>query len=257
MTARKIFASLILLAFAGMHAWGSYHGYDSTISAIYAAGLLVAAGALLFEFHWARFFGLGIAATGVLGCGVMLLMYGHTEGFIWGQAVGFALLGALLFGKRMSERYEAKAGWGDGTIREHTLSWAVIFNFAMLPMLLKYLGNEGSWITDLVRVATAGTLALASIAVFLLLRRRTAGLLLLAACGVSSIFLAVGAAAGLEGLIAGAGKVDMLCGTAHWMRTMQITETAMVVAGVIPGALAALLATAAFARPMIRLMREG
>ncbi len=57
MTIRKILASLILLGFAAMHAWGSYKGYDPTISAIYAAGLIVGAVALLCNFSWARWRG--------------------------------------------------------------------------------------------------------------------------------------------------------------------------------------------------------
>ncbi len=257
MTARKIFASLILLGFAALHGWSSYNGYDSMISAIYAAGLGVGAAALLLNFHWARFFGLGIAATGVAGCAVMHL-FGHDGGwFMWTQTIGFVLLGLVLMGRRMSEKFEGQAGWGDGTLREHTLSWAVIFNFAMLPMLVKYLGNDGDWVTAVVRVVTAVTLTLATIAVFLLLRRRTAGLLLLGVSGVMSVFLAVSAAAGLQALMAVDLSGQWMCGTAYMIHSMHLTETAMVVAGVVPGALASLLAMVSFAGPMIRLMREG
>lgn len=257
MTTRKYLASIILLAFAAMHGWACYKGYTPIISGVFSAGLVAGAAALLLRFFWARLFALGVAITGTVGCGVLLVMYtGGDKLFFYAQGVGFILLGLLLMGAKMAEQYEGQAGWTNLTIREQLLSWAVVLNVAMLPMLVKYLGSDGGWVTDTTRAGTVVTLATAAVALFLLLRRRTAGLLLLGGAGVGAMILAAGALDGLRTLLqpVQAGG-ELLCGTAIMYQAMQATETAMVVAGVVPGALAALLCTLAFAGPMIRLMR--
>ena len=258
MTIRKYLATLILLAFAGMHGWGCAMGYAPIISGIFAAGLVAGAAGLLIRFFWARLFALGVAVTGTVGCGVLLAMdegFGN-DWFFFAQGAGFVALGLLLLGKRMAAHYEGEAGWTVDTFREALLTWSVVFNFAMLPMLVKYLGSDGSWVTDMTRAGTAATLATGAVALFLLLRRRTAGLLLLGAAGVGAMVLAAGAMDGLRMLLAPVDSSEMLCGTAYMYQQLQATETAMVVAGVIPGAMAAMICLFAFTGPMIRLMRS-
>jgi len=257
MTTRKYLAAIILLAFAAMHGWGCYMGYAPIISGIFAAGLVAGAAALLMRFFWARLFALGISITGAVGCGVLLTMDGWgNDWFFLAQAAGFMVLGLLLLGSKAAEHFEGQAGWTVGTVREFLLTWSVVLNFAMLPMLLKYLGSDGSWVTDMTRAGTAVTLATASVALFLLLRRRTAGLLLLGSAGVGAIILAAGALDGLRMLLQPVDRSELMCGTAIMYQQMQATETAMVVAGVVPGAAAAVICLAAFAGPMIRLMRS-
>ena len=258
MTTRKYLASIILLAFAAMHGWACYKGYTPIISGIFSAGLVAGAAALIMRFFWARLFALGVATTGTVGCGVLLTMQGGggNELFFYAQGAGFLLLGLSLVSREMAQQYEGQAGWTRETIREQLLTDAVVFNFAMLPMLIKYLGSDGEWVTDLTRAATAVTLATAGVALFLLLRRRTAGLLLLGAAGVGAMFLAVGALDGLRSLLQPMAESQLQCGTMYMHQAMQATETAMVVAGVVPGALAALICTLAFAGPMIRLIRS-
>ena len=256
MTTRKFLAAIILLAFAAMHGWGCYQGYAPIISGIFAAGLVAGAAALLMRFFWARLFALGISITGAVGCGVLITMDGWgNDWFFYAQAAGFIMLGLLLLGSKMADHYEGRVGWTVGTVREFLLTWSVVLNFAMLPMLLKYLASDGAWITDMTRAGTAITLSAAAVALFLLLRRRTAGLLLLGGAGVGAMILAAGALDGLRALLQPVDTSEMLCGTAVMYQQMQAAEAAMVVAGVVPGAAAAVICLLAFTGPMIRLMR--
>ena len=257
---RKTLASLALLGLAAIHIRGVAMGWGQAISVLYAGGMIAGAVALLRDCFWARLYVLGVLIWNLMGLvtlwGAMGTDLGEAldGGCLWVSLLPYLPV-ALLAGRRAARHYEGQRLWGVGPWRSLVLSWSVILNVAMVHGLVQYLVSWGDWIGAGLRALTAATLAGAVAARGLLLdppppRRRLFGL-----CGGAATVLAIAAAVGLHQLIL--SGVHPFCGDGYAQHFGLIFDTAVVLAGLVSGALAALAAVAAFGRPMVRYLRRS
>jgi len=269
MIIRRLLVTLILASFAALHAhaaWRWLDGWLAICSTVFAAGYLFATWALWRGYFWARWFVQGIAVVGALNCAALAWLWAAKEVFpataeIWAigiQGAAFVALFALLAGRRMVAHYDRRPSphnrWelDAGSVR--LLRAALVVNFAALPMLLMYLGSEGHWVTSATRWLTGAALIVLTAALVLLILQRTAGLLLLGLAGIGTVWIAIGAAAGIDAMLA--TSFDGMCGHAVGQHHLRLMNTAMVASAVFPGALAAVAAVVAFAAPMFRFLRR-
>jgi hypothetical protein len=269
MITRRLLISLILAGFAALHghaAWFWLGGWLALCSTVFAAGYLFAIWTLWRGYFWARWFVQGIAVVGALNCAALAWLWAAKEVYptteeVWAigiQGAAFVALFALLAGRRMAARYDRRPSphnrWDLDARPVRLLRGALVVNFAALPMLLMYVGSRGAWVTPATRWLTAAVLVLLAAALALLILQRTAGLLLLGLAGIGTVWIAIGAAAGIDALLA--TSLEGACGHAVGQHHLRLVNTAMVASAVIPGALAAVAAVVAFFAPMIRFLRR-
>ena len=216
--------------------------------------MLLGAVALLRRWFWARLYALGISAWGIGGLGSFIIGPGITLWEVWLPFLGFILLGVLLLGPRTARYFEGQDLWRVGVWRSWCLAWAVVLNVAMLHALVVYLLIDGEWIDPGTRALTVVITGTSALSLVLLLRRRTAGLLLLGLGGIGALILAVDAALGLHRLLLSVWAHPP-CVTAYLENASTIEGTKIALAGIIPGALAGVGAVALFGRDLVRYLR--
>ncbi len=268
---RRIAASVILVLFAVLHGYTAHAALSSGSSAFYwlgicsvvfAAGYGVATLALWRGWFWARWLGLGIGVVGLLNCLTFawlshsgaLAAFGSELTWAGLQGVGFAALLALLSGRRMVEAYDESPSprnhWRYDVRSMRILRWAVVLNIAVLPMLLKHVGNSAFWLSCGSRSVAALTAIALLAGLVLVVMQRTAGLLLLGLGGLSTIYLAGASSCGLAAMLSGGPWSGSSLGY-----QLALLDTALISTAFLPGALAALAAVAAFAGPITRYLR--
>jgi len=259
MTWRKLIASLLLLAFAGLHVMGWWWMRDWT-GLVWAGGCLAAVTALWARWGWARWFALGIGVTGVVGCaGVLLALPSSAfavgdRPFLAGQALAFSALAAVLSGRRMREAYEQRAGWPASGWRDRTLGLAVICSVGISAMLLRRFGLWWHGEQPLHLLGSGLALLAAVFGAILTYRRRTAGLLLLGLAGGAAVIAGVDS---VRSVLFLAPRIDgQACSLDAWQAYQRLAHAAMAGAGLATGALTALAALAVFLGPMIAFLRR-
>jgi hypothetical protein len=268
MILRRLVISVILAVFAVLHAHGAWRwldGWPAVCSTVFAGGYLFAIWTLWRGYFWARWFVQGIAVVGALNCAAVAWLWGAwkvapSSEEVWAigiQGGAFVALLILLAGRSMAARFDRQPSphnrWDLDAGPVRLLRVALVVNFAALPMLLLYLGNQGGWVTPTTRWVTGAVLLVLTAALALLILQRTAGLLLLGLAGVGTIWIAAGAATGIDAMLA--TSMRGWCGYAVGQHHFQLINTAMVASAVLPGALAAVAALVAFVAPMIRFLR--
>lgn len=255
--------ALLLAGFGVLHALAATQSWVGRwmqlCSGVFAVGYFATAVLMWRRAFWARWLTQGIAVVGLLNCGAFFVLWqagklaGAAPVLIGAQAAGFVALLALTAGRSMRGAFDEKPSahnrWRYDSGAVKALRLAVVLNFAALPMLFKYIGSAA----NPTLVATAcGVLA---IALALVILQRTAGILMLAVAGVMTAYVA---------FVAGGALMHMMsfdprgvCGFAFARHSYRMVETAMMSAGFVPGAVAALAALAVFTAPMARFVRRG
>lgn len=244
---RRALAILGLLAFSVM--WGQAvrweTGWMLACAVVFSLGDLLCAVALLRDWYWARWFGLGIGLVGTMNIAVWIALRGlSNESFMLFQGVAFPALFLLLTGERMRARYEGSPSprnpWRGAQGPVRVLSAAIVLNIATAPMLVLYACFNPSMSLGQRPVALSVAVLTATGVVFTVMRR-TLGLVLLCAAGLAACALAMVA---LPSLLAHSYADP-------YLQLEQVTAIAAFPAGIL-GALATGLT---FARPMLRFLR--
>jgi len=243
---RYLAAGFLLFMFVlwGGASWLSDGFLAKACSAIFAAGDLIAAIALLRRWFWGRWFGLGIGLVGSLNT-VAWLGLGNwsTDPMLVIQGVGFALLFVMLLGDGMRAQFELRRSasnhWDFTRPGMQLLSWAVVLNIATAPELLAYGCMSATGLGVAARAVAIASAAALAIAVVLVVMCRAAGVLLMTAAGVATVVLGI---LGLPVLTA-----------SHDPSQVLVTLTALT--AFPPGILGALASAVVFARPIVRFLR--
>ncbi|CAN5583764.1 hypothetical protein BH09MYX1_BH09MYX1_61200 [soil metagenome] len=237
---RALASALGLFAFACLHAYVAVSYWRAGLEVlslpivVYFAGCLATAYGLAFRRSWARMMAIGIAVAALsqLSSGVVVVAFTGWMPLSWTSGcVQFALNMALLLGtsgKRMRAAFEeaAGSGWTLDLPLVRLARTALIAGIAAVPMLFS-MAAAAAYASPLSRVVASVGGVLMFVAQLLVLRRKSAGLLLL-------LFASITSAVGVVGTFATLDRNPALAGN-DWYFSCTVIDGVSALSGVVLG----------------------
>jgi hypothetical protein len=245
MKLRVALGIVVLGAYAAVHGFNAVHGYgDQPVAvwltaAVFSLGDAVAVYGLWQRRYWARLLGLGIAIVALTEIAAMGTLIAITPALKlpmhwWlgaGQVVPFLVLLMAMLGPSMRAAFDEapSSPWRFDSGLARLTRAALVAGVGAIPMLFLMAATSSRSPDDTARIVAAGAGVSLAVALYLLLRARTAGLPLAALSSVAGAWAAVRIVGSLGFGASGGGSPD-------WSSWQTVMAAACLIPGVVLGA---------------------